>query len=90
MVGVLADSWREVGWGLGHTFPGTASSGSSRHRVAGILVPKWLIRIDYIFHSPQWQALEAWIGSWDEVSDHRPVLARLSIKQAASSTGGAA
>jgi vancomycin resistance protein VanJ len=76
----LADSWREVGWGPGHTFPGADSPGSSRHRIAGILVPRWLIRIDYVFHSPHWQALAAWIGPWDEVSDHRPVLARLSIK----------
>src|SRR5262245_14714797 len=87
VAGVLADSWREVGWGPGHTFPGADSPGSSRHRVAGILVPKWLIRIDYIFHSPQWQAIEAWIGPWDEVSDHRPALARLSIKQAFTPSG---
>jgi vancomycin resistance protein VanJ len=80
LTSVLADSWREVGWGPGHTFPGADSPGSSRHRVAGVLVPKWLIRIDYIFHSPQWQAIEAWIGPWDEVSDHRPVVVRLAIK----------
>jgi vancomycin resistance protein VanJ len=85
MISRLADSWREAGWGPGHTFPGADSPGSSRHRVAGILVPKWLIRIDYVFHSPHWQAREAWIGPWDKVSDHRPVLARLSIKQEASS-----
>ena len=83
LTGVLTDSWREVGWGPGHTFPGADSPGSSRYRVAGILVPKWLIRIDYIFHSSHWQALEAWIGPWDGVSDHRSVMARLGIKDRA-------
>jgi endonuclease/exonuclease/phosphatase (EEP) superfamily protein YafD len=78
---VLTDSWREAGWGPGHTFPGAASPGSSRLRIVGILVPKWLIRIDYIFHSPQWRAHEAWIGPWDGISDHRPVVVRLAIEQ---------
>jgi endonuclease/exonuclease/phosphatase (EEP) superfamily protein YafD len=89
MTRVLTDSWREAGWGPGHTFPGADSPGSSRHRVAGILVPKWLIRIDYVFHSPHWQALGAWIGPWNEVSDHRPVLARLAIRQNVPSSSGA-
>ncbi|MFL5802007.1 MAG: endonuclease/exonuclease/phosphatase family protein [Roseiflexaceae bacterium] len=90
MASVLADSWREAGWGPGHTFPGAASSGSSRHRIAGILVPKWLIRIDYIFHSPHLRAVGAWIGPWDEVSDHRSVLVRLALKHVAPLVAGAA
>jgi vancomycin resistance protein VanJ len=81
LASMLVDSWREAGWGPGHTFPGAASPGSSRHRIAGLLVPKWLIRIDYIFHSPHWHTYEAEIGPWDKVSDHRPVLARLAIKR---------
>jgi vancomycin resistance protein VanJ len=76
---VLTDSWIEAGWGHGHTFPGAASPGSSRPRIAGILVPQWLLRIDYIFHSQQLQALGAWIGPWDEVSDHRSVVVRLAM-----------
>jgi vancomycin resistance protein VanJ len=88
LASVLADSWREVGWGPGHTFPGADSPGSSRHRVVGILIPKWLIRIDYIFHSPQWRAREARIGPWDGVSDHRPVVARLGLKHDAPATNG--
>ena len=76
---VLADSWIEAGWGPGHTFPGAASPGSSRPRIAGILVPQWLLRIDYVFHSHQWQTLGAWIGPWDAVSDHRSVVVRLAI-----------
>jgi endonuclease/exonuclease/phosphatase (EEP) superfamily protein YafD len=76
---VLVDSWREAGWGLGHTFPGAASSGSSRPVIAGIPVPMWMARIDYVFHSYHWRATSAWIGPWDGVSDHRPVVARLAL-----------
>jgi vancomycin resistance protein VanJ len=77
----LRDAWREVGAGLGHTFPGAASPGSSRHSIAGVAVPMWLIRIDYVFHSTHWQTLEAGIGPWDGVSDHRPVLVRLALRR---------
>jgi endonuclease/exonuclease/phosphatase (EEP) superfamily protein YafD len=89
MTSALTDSWREAGWGPGHTFPGAASSGSSRHRIAGILVPKWLIRIDYILHSPHLRAVRAWLGPWDEVSDHRPVLVRIVLKHVAPLMVGA-
>jgi len=75
----LVDSWREAGWGLGHTFPGAASYGSSRPSIAGIPVPMWLTRIDYVFHSRHWKAMSAWIGPWDGVSDHRPVVAQLVL-----------
>jgi endonuclease/exonuclease/phosphatase (EEP) superfamily protein YafD len=70
----LGDAWETAGWGLGHTFPGAASPGSSRPRVLGLLVPKWLIRIDYVFYSDALVPLSARIGPWDGVSDHRPVL----------------
>jgi endonuclease/exonuclease/phosphatase (EEP) superfamily protein YafD len=75
----LVDSWREAGWGLGHTFPGAASPGSSRPSLVGIYVPMWLTRIDYVFHSRHWQATAAWIGLWEGASDHRPVVARLAL-----------
>ena len=78
---VLSDAWREAGWGNGHTFPGGDSAGNSRPRIAGIAVPMWLIRIDYVFHSPHWQAESAWLGPWDGVSDHRPVAARLRLRR---------
>jgi len=77
----LRDAWREAGYGLGHTFPGAASSGSARPVIAGIPVPMWLIRIDYIFHSAQWQAVAAWLGPWNGQSDHRPVVAKLALRK---------
>lgn len=77
----LRDAWREGGWGPGHTFPGADSPGSSRRIVAGIPAPQWLVRIDYIFHSRQWDVAWARIGPWDGVSDHRPVEARLVLNR---------
>jgi endonuclease/exonuclease/phosphatase (EEP) superfamily protein YafD len=81
IVAELDDAWRRAGRGLGNTFPGAASRFSSRPVVFGIPSPKWMIRIDYIFHSEQWQTRAAWIGPWDGLSDHRPVVATLSLAQ---------
>ncbi len=77
----LGDAWETAGWGLGHTFPGAASPGSSRPRLLGIPVPKWLIRIDYVFYSEHFTPLSAQTGPWDEVSDHRPVLVELVFSE---------
>jgi endonuclease/exonuclease/phosphatase (EEP) superfamily protein YafD len=77
----LHDAWREAGWGLGHTFPGGTSSGTSRIHVAGVYVPSWLVRIDYVFHTEEWRTLSAQVGPWDGESDHRPVVATLQLQQ---------
>jgi endonuclease/exonuclease/phosphatase (EEP) superfamily protein YafD len=74
----LSDSWRESGRGLGHTFPGVNSRFSSRPVILGIPAPKWMIRIDYIFHNAHFRSESAWLGKWDGLSDHRPVIARLA------------
>ena len=68
LTSVLADAWREAGWGLGHTFP--ALDGP---------LPSWWFRIDYIFYSAHWQAVTAELGPWDGYSDHRPVVATLAL-----------
>lgn len=76
----LMDAWSEKGWGFGHTFPGAASTGSSRPAILGIpLAPKWLVRLDYVFCSNEWQVESASFGQWDGVSDHRPVKAILGL-----------
>jgi endonuclease/exonuclease/phosphatase (EEP) superfamily protein YafD len=77
----LNDAWRVAGVGLGYTFPGAAGPGSSRPAIAGIRSPKWLIRIDYIFSSDHWDTTEAAIGPWYGRSDHRPVVARLVLRE---------
>jgi endonuclease/exonuclease/phosphatase family metal-dependent hydrolase len=76
---VLGDAWREGGVGFGHTFPGDDSFDRSRPRVRDWLIPRWLVRIDYVFHSRQWRTVEAHIGPWDGTSDHRPVCATLAL-----------
>jgi vancomycin resistance protein VanJ len=81
IVDSLQDAWVESGWGMGHTFPGALSPGSSRPVVAGIAMPKWSMRLDYVFCSEHWQVDGASFGPWDEVSDHRPVEARLILIQ---------
>lgn len=64
---VLVDSFREAGWGFGHTI-----------KPAGI--PFHLQRIDFIWHSADFVALEASTGP-DAGSDHRPVSATLVLKR---------
>lgn len=81
LVCTMHDAWGDAGWGLGHTFPGepTPDVGGSRPVVLGIPVPKWLVRIDYIFHSDAFVTLDARLGPGDAGSDHRPVVATLAM-----------
>ena len=72
----MVDSFREAGWGLGHTFPATEG------RAWNLPRPGRLVRIDHIFHSAAWRAEAAWVGEWDGQSDHLPVVARLRLLQA--------
>ncbi len=62
---VLHDSFWEVGQGLGFTF-------QSR-------LPFPLMRIDYVWYSDEFRALD--VNVWDDAgtSDHRPVVARLEL-----------
>ncbi len=78
----MRDAWREAGWGFGHTFPGrpTRQAGGSRPVFLGIAAPMWLVRIDYIFHSPDLLALDAKLAPYGGRSDHRGVIATLAIK----------
>jgi vancomycin resistance protein VanJ len=57
----MSDSFREAGWGLGHT-------------QKGFLLPT--SRLDYIWHSSELQTTRVEVGS-DAGSDHLPLLAQL-------------
>lgn len=76
----LNDAWRQAGFGLGHTFPGSTLPGSDRPKINGWYVPQWLARIDYIFASREWQTTSARVARFDGVSDHRGVVATLKLK----------
>jgi vancomycin resistance protein VanJ len=80
----MRDAWREAGWGFGHTFPGepTPERGGSRPVLLGVPVPTWLVRIDYIFHSDTLETVAARMGPDAGGSDHRPVVATLSLRHA--------
>lgn len=80
MTADLKDAWREMGFGFGHTFPGSSIPGSARPRVAGYPVPKWLARIDYILYSDHWKGQSARLAAFDGVSDHRGVVTVLTLR----------
>lgn len=66
--GFLRDSFREAGWGFGHTLHPTNA-------------PFPLQRIDYVWHSDDWVAIEAYVGQAGG-SDHLPAVAKLELVQA--------
>lgn len=73
MADLLQDSFREAGARMGFTFPAT-------FRSQGRFLP-YLVRIDYIWHSDEFVALDAHVADNSGTSDHRPVIAELSLKQ---------
>jgi endonuclease/exonuclease/phosphatase family metal-dependent hydrolase len=79
LTGDLVDAWREAGFGLGHTFPGSDIPESDRPRLGSWYVPQWLARIDYILHSEEWETLSARLARFDGISDHRGVVAVLRL-----------
>ncbi|MBN2502716.1 MAG: endonuclease/exonuclease/phosphatase family protein [Anaerolineales bacterium] len=67
----LSDAYRQAGWGLGLTWP------AGRY---GNAIPAWFPktnRLDYIWYSDDFIALDAWTGERTN-SDHLPVFAELS------------
>ncbi len=68
----LQDTYAEVGFGMGFTFPAAVTVKEKQLP----FVP--LMRLDYIWHNSQWQPLSAWLGG-STGSDHLPVIARLKL-----------
>jgi vancomycin resistance protein VanJ len=64
------DSFREAGWGFGHTI----------NVPVGMFFLPIGQRMDYIWHSPEFTALEASVGRDAGSSDHLPVIAKLRLK----------
>jgi len=74
----VKDVWREAGFGLGHTFPGSDIPGSSR-LVGPFTMPQWITRIDHIFVSSHWDIILANVAPFGGVSDHRGVVTELVL-----------
>lgn len=68
----LRDSFREAGWGFGHTYPAWL-------RTVGWDVSVPLLRIDHVFHSTDLVALSAHVGPRAD-SDHLPVVVELAFR----------
>jgi endonuclease/exonuclease/phosphatase (EEP) superfamily protein YafD len=64
---VLDDSFSEAGWGMGHTF-----------QPPQVSFP--IQRIDYVWHTEEFQAVYAYIGQ-DGGSDHLPLVAKLRFSR---------
>ncbi|MFQ5922626.1 MAG: endonuclease/exonuclease/phosphatase family protein [Anaerolineales bacterium] len=80
---VLADAWREAGQGFGHTYPGGNVHRKEPEGIGRWRGPRWVVRIDYIFHSDHWQTVEARLARSNGVSDHRAVIAELILSESA-------
>lgn len=70
----LRDGYRGAGWGYGHTWP-EGKSDQSPFSLAPRL--PGLARIDYVFYSRHWRAVDATVLKTPTGSDHRPVVATL-------------
>lgn len=68
---VFGDAQRAVGWGFGHTYP----SGPGRFR--NIPIPPRQLRIDMIFYSADFVALQSAVATAHGESDHMPFTATL-------------
>ena len=71
MAAAMTDSYREVGIGLGATFP----AATGEEGIPDFLPP--LIRIDYVWHSPAFRAIAAYTGP-QLASDHLPTVVTLA------------
>jgi endonuclease/exonuclease/phosphatase family metal-dependent hydrolase len=74
---VMRDAHREAGWGFAPTFPNLSRSTYDVEFPFRLLPP--MIRIDYIFHEPQFRTVESRVLPNTGASDHYPVYAVLEI-----------
>jgi vancomycin resistance protein VanJ len=76
----FSDTYREVGWGMGFTFPDADPVTPSKQKIRRMIQFPLLLRLDYIFHTDAFQALEANVWPESGGSDHHPVYARLALR----------
>jgi vancomycin resistance protein VanJ len=73
------DTYREVGWGMGPTFPDSDPNTASTNVFGKINTLPLLLRLDYIFHSQQFVAVASHVWPTSGGSDHHPVYAELVV-----------
>jgi endonuclease/exonuclease/phosphatase (EEP) superfamily protein YafD len=74
----FADTFREVGWGLGFTNPDWQHNNPRR---GPSFMPMYQ-RIDYVFHNAAFTPVEARVGPSSGGSDHRPLYVVLALSKA--------
>lgn len=72
----LLDAYGTVGRGLGFTLPTRLSHLAYRGHPLGDLPLPPMLRVDYVWHSAHFRAINSWLGP-SAGSDHLPVLAEL-------------
>jgi endonuclease/exonuclease/phosphatase (EEP) superfamily protein YafD len=72
------DSWRDVGWGLGFTFP-DYSEPNAGPIALNFLRP--LFRLDYVFHNDQVLPIEAHVWPNSGGSDHHPLFVQFLLSK---------
>ena len=72
----LIDAFGTAGRGLGFTLPTRVSHLAYRGHPLGEIPLPPLLRVDYVWHTPHFRAIDSWIGH-NAGSDHLPVLAEL-------------
>jgi len=78
----LQDAFSASGRGRGHTLPRRVGPWKRNRWLNGLI--RWMplvpmVRIDFIWHTPQLESLESWVGV-DAGSDHMPVVARMGFR----------
>ena len=77
---VLEDAWLQAGYGFGHSFPGPYEDGNSFAQISFFHIPFWLVSIDYIFYSNDFEALDTWMGAFYGGTDHRSVVSDILLR----------
>jgi vancomycin resistance protein VanJ len=83
----LTDTFREVGQGLGYTFPDFREARVSDSieiipdNFPEHLPTPLLMRLDYVFHSEEFTGVTAYVYHTSSGSDHRPLVVTLALDQ---------
>jgi vancomycin resistance protein VanJ len=80
IIGQYGDTYREVGWGMGFTFPDLSKPEALPSYIPRTLPIPPIMRLDYVFHSAHFAAVEARVWPSSGGSDHYPVYAVLGLK----------